>query len=60
MKSKIVDEPVVVGFVKAAVLLAAAFGLNVGNEVAETAIDVLSLALVVRTVVRTRGKVSPV
>lgn len=60
MKSRLVREPVVVGFVTAAVALAAAFGWNVSNDIVENVIDVASLAVILAQVVRTRGKVTPV
>lgn len=60
MKSVIAREPVVVAFVTAAVALAAAFGVDVSNDIAETAIDWGSIAIVVKAIVTARGKVSPV
>lgn len=59
MRSSLRREPVVVAFVRSAVILAAAFGLNVDNALAETAMDWGSIALIVREIVSARGRVRP-
>lgn len=60
MKNVIKREPVVTAFVVAAVALAAAFGIDVDNNIAETAADWGSIALVVVSIVKARGKVTPI
>ena len=60
MTNVIKREPVVTAFVVAAVALAAAFGVDIDNDFAETAADWGSIALVVLSIVKARGKVTPV
>ena len=60
MKNTIQREPVVTAFVVSAVALAAAFGVEIPNDIAENVKDWGSIALVVTSIVKARGKVTPV
>lgn len=59
VRSRVRREPVVKAFVLAAVALATAFGYSVDNDVAESAIDIGSVAFAVYQMLKARSKVTP-